>query len=74
MDEFRKVCSIKSVAERHNVSQTAAARLLDYISYPKPSLPEVLSIDEFKGNAGGHKFQCILTNPKRSRFYSQMHR
>lgn len=65
MDEFRRVCSIKSVAERHNVSQTAAARLLDYISYPKPSLPEVLSIDEFKGNAGGHKFQCILTNPKK---------
>jgi transposase len=65
MDEFRRVCSIKSVAERHNVSQAVATRLLDLISYPRPSLPEVIAIDEFKGNAGGHKFQCILTNPKK---------
>ena len=34
------------------------------INYPKPScLPDVLSIDEFKGNAGGQKFQAILTDP-----------
>lgn len=66
MNEFRKVCSIKSVANRYNISQSKATRLLDYISYSKPSsLPEVISIDEFKGNAGGHKFQCILTNPKK---------
>ena len=29
-------------------------------------LPNVLSIDEFKGNAGGEKFQAILTDPKNS--------
>ena len=29
-----------------------------YINY----LPEVLSIDEFKGNAGGEKFQAIFTD------------
>jgi len=28
-----------------------------------PKLPRVLSIDEFKGNAGGRKYQCILTDP-----------
>ena len=34
------------------------------ISFPKPNyLPEVLSIDEFKGNAGGEKFQAIFTDP-----------
>lgn len=34
------------------------------INYPKPSyLPDVLSIDEFKGNTGGQKFQTILTDP-----------
>ena len=26
-------------------------------------LPEVLSIDEFKGNAGDEKYQCILVDP-----------
>lgn len=57
LDEFRTVCSIKSVSNRYNISEPKAARLLDYISYSKPSsLPEVISIDEFKGNAGGHKF------------------
>lgn len=66
LNEFKKVCSIKSVADRYNISQTKATRLLDYISYPKPSsFPEIISIDEFKGNAGGRKFQCILTNPKK---------
>ena len=34
------------------------------IRYPKPSrLPKVLSIDEFRGNAGGEKFQAVLTDP-----------
>ena len=39
--------------------------MFDRISYPKPRLPQVLSIDEFKGNAGNQKFQCILTDPKK---------
>jgi transposase len=42
--------------------------LLKLISYDKPkSLPTVLSIDEFKGNAGSRKFQCILTDPVHKR-------
>ena len=30
-------------------------------------LPEVLSIDEFKGNAGSEKYQCILVDPIKHR-------
>jgi transposase len=30
-------------------------------------LPEVLAIDEFRGNAEGEKFQCILADPKNRR-------
>jgi transposase len=30
-------------------------------------LPEVVSIDEFKGNTSGEKYQCILTDPVRHR-------
>jgi transposase len=33
------------------------------VQYPTPGhLPTVLSIDEFRGNAGGQKFQAILTD------------
>lgn len=31
---------------------------------PSKTLPDVLAIDEFKGNAGKEKYQCILTNTK----------
>lgn len=65
VEEFRKVQSIKSIAQRHNVSPAKAAKVFDQVSYSTPKLPEVLSLDEFRGNAGGSKFQCILTNPKK---------
>ena len=39
---------------------------MNNINFPKPTtLPQVLSIDEFKGNAGGQKFQAILTDAKK---------
>lgn len=57
--------SVHSVAENLNVSDSFIFRRLKDLNYPKPTiLPAVLSIDEFKGNAGGEKFQAILTNPK----------
>jgi transposase len=55
--------SSTSIAERNGISVGTAVRILDRISYPLPKLPRVLSIDEFKGNAGGRKYQCILTEP-----------
>lgn len=43
---------------------------MEDIKYPKPSvLPQVLSIDEFKGNAGGEKFQAILTDPNNHKIF-----
>ena len=33
------------------------------LNYNLYKLPETISIDEFKGNSGGNKYQCILTNP-----------
>jgi len=33
------------------------------ISTPPVSMPKVLSIDEFKGNTNGEKYQCIITDP-----------
>lgn len=55
--------SMKDVAKAHNVSSYTVSRVFDYVSYKLNKLPTVLSIDEFKGNAGGEKFQAIITNP-----------
>lgn len=56
-------CSVTSVAHTCNVSTATVNRILDTISFDKPKIPSVLSIDEFKGNADGQKYQCILVDP-----------
>ena len=39
-------------------------RVLKMAPVSKPSrLPEAVAFDEFKGNAGGERFQCIVTDP-----------
>ena len=64
IDDLRKNKSMKSIAEEHNVSSNTIVRAMDIVNCSPPSkLPDVLSIDEFKGNADGEKYQCILTNP-----------
>ena len=44
-------------------SVTSIIRWFDNINYPKAELPSCIAIDEFKGNAGGEKFQCNLADP-----------
>ncbi len=61
--EFRKPVTFKQVAERYGVSINTVVRICDLLSYKLYKLPEVIAIDEFKGNSGGEKYQCILTNP-----------
>lgn len=67
LDELSKVQSMKAIAQRVGISGTSVARILDHLHYEMIHLPDVISIDEFKGNADGHKFQCILTNPKKKK-------
>lgn len=59
---FQKLQSAKEIASQFNLSNTTALRYFDLVKYRCSKLPEVLSIDEFKGNAGGEKYQCILTD------------
>ncbi len=62
--KLRNKKAFSDVAKEENTSSTTVFRYFKKINYPKPiSMPMVLSIDEFKGNAG-KKYQCILTNPK----------
>ena len=55
--------SFTNVAKDVNLSVSTVIRIFDFVSYPKPKLPKALSIDEFKGNTNGEKYQCILTDP-----------
>ena len=47
------------------MSVSTVIRIFDIVGYSHPqSPPEVLAIDEFKGNTANEKYQCILTDPK----------
>ena len=62
-----RVCE-KQIAKDLNVSQSTVHRWMNMIEYDKPELlPRVLSIDEFRGNADGEKFQCDLVDPIKKR-------
>ena len=54
---------ITTVAKMSNVSVSTVNRILDTISFKRPPLSQSISIDEFKGNASGEKYQCILVDP-----------
>lgn len=55
--------SFSAIARRFGASVTSIIRWFDNINYPKAELPSCIAIDEFKGNAGGEKFQCNLADP-----------
>ena len=61
--QFNKEWSLKSIAQHSGVSANKVHRLLKEFTIPAPStLPRVISIDEFKGNAG-RKFQFVINDP-----------
>lgn len=62
--EFRETVSATHIAKEHDISVSTALRYFDLVNYTCRELPEVLSIDEFKGNAGGEKYQTIITDAK----------
>ena len=55
--------SFSSIAKRFGVSVTSIIRWFDKLNCPHPKLPECIAIDEFRGNAGGEKFQCNVAEP-----------
>lgn len=56
--------SFTSIAREVNLSVSTVIRFFDILAFSAPKkLPEVLSIDEFKGNTGKEKYQVIITNP-----------
>lgn len=63
ISQLFEIKSAKAIAKEHNISVTTVLRMLDSLSTPKMELPEIISIDEFKGNAGGEKFQFAINDP-----------
>src|SRR5699024_12095811 len=59
--------SFKDVADRFHTSTSTVIRRFDTINAdmlkePK-QLPSVIAIDEYKGDAGGDKYQTIIADP-----------
>ena len=69
VNELEKCISIKDVASMYNMTSPTAAKVLDVVKYTPTKLPKVLSIDEFRGNSGGEKFQCILTDAENHKVF-----
>ena len=63
IEKLRCEHSFTSVARDVNLSVSTIIRIFDLVSYSCFKLPSALSIDEFKGNTNGEKYQCILTDP-----------
>jgi transposase len=59
--------SLKQIGKDNNMSSQNVSRLMNKfmpIFHNVTHLPEAIGIDEFKGNAGGNKFQVAITNLK----------
>lgn len=61
---FKKVVSATEIGSRFNVSAVTATRYFKLLNHEPKELPEVLSLDEFKGNSGGQKYNSIVADPK----------
>ena len=68
IDRLSDVRSFVSVAKEVNLSVSTVIRMFDVVGAPKVNMPRVLSIDEFKGNAGSEKTKALLLirRPRRS--------
>lgn len=64
IERLRNTDSFTKVSKETGRSVSTVIRIFDLVSFSKPELPDVVSIDEFKGNANKNKYQVILTDPK----------
>ena len=68
IDKLSDERSFTSVARETGLSVSTVIRIFDHVQYPRIKVcPDVLSIDEFKGNTGGEKYNVILCDAKHKR-------
>lgn len=64
MFAFKKTVSAKDIGCRYNISSVTAIRYFNLFNKKLTELPEVISLDEFKGNSDGQKYNSIIVDPK----------
>ena len=64
MFSFKKLIPAKEIGSRFNVSAVTAMRYFNLCNKKLTVLPEVISLDEFKGNSGGQRYNSIVADPK----------
>ena len=64
VDRLKTKQSMKDIAKDADVSVTTVSRILPPLAISAKHLPEVLCIDEFKGNTGYYKYQVSLMDGK----------
>ena len=64
MFSFKKLIPATEIGSRFNVSAVTAMRYFSLFNKKLTTLPEVISLDEFKGNSGGQKYNSIVADPK----------
>ena len=64
IQEFRKIIPATEIGSRFNVSAVTAMRYFNCFNEKLKELPEIISLDEFKGNSGGQKYNSILVDPR----------
>lgn len=60
--DLHSVVSQKHIANQYKISPMRVRRVLDGHTPTLPTLPEVIGIDEFRGNTNKTKYHCILTD------------
>lgn len=65
MFAFKKTVSAKEIGCRYNVSSVTAMRYFNQFNQRLTLLPKVISLDEFKGNSGGQKYNSIIVDPEK---------
>ena len=64
MFSFKKLIPATEIGSRFNVSAVTAMRYFSLFNKKLTKLPDVISLDEFKGNSGGQKYNSIVADPK----------
>lgn len=60
--ELAGVSSFTSVAKEVSLSVSTVIRVFNLVNYSSSTIPQAIGIDEFKGNTGRDKYQCIITD------------
>lgn len=64
---FKRRVPAADIGSQYNVSGSTAMRYFRCVSHSPRELPEVISLDEFKGNSGGQKYNSILADPQKKK-------